>query len=151
MPQTIFTGHTDAEAVNNSDKGTTFYRDLNLYFNKNPVTGDISAVTDVQDIKRAVRNIILLNTWDKPFHPELGPNVRGALFENYDIPTITDVAAKITRTVNKYEPRVRIIEVLIPEPELQVDSNTLRIFISFFLKSAPNIAEELELILKRAR
>ena len=31
--------------------------------------------------KRSVRNLILLNSYEKPFHPEIGGDVRGLLFE----------------------------------------------------------------------
>ena len=66
MPATQYTGFTDAESVNNSKRSTLIYKDLNLYFTRNPVTSDVSTVTDVQDIKRAVRNIVLLNPGEKP-------------------------------------------------------------------------------------
>ena len=67
MPATQYTAFTDAEAVNNSSQSTFIYKDLNLYFTRNPVTSDVSTVTDVQDIKRAVRHIVLLNPGEKPF------------------------------------------------------------------------------------
>ncbi len=69
MPATQYTAYTDAESVNNSSQSTFIYKDLNLYFTCNPVTSDVSMVTDGQDIKRDVRNIDLLNPGGQLFHP----------------------------------------------------------------------------------
>ena len=65
-------GFSDAQSVNNSKRDTFLYKDLNLFFTPNPVTKDVSKVTDVQAIKRSVRNLVLLNPGEKPFHPEIG-------------------------------------------------------------------------------
>ena len=71
MAKTINTWADDAQSVNQSSKTTFVYKDISLYFTRNPVSGDISQVTDVQDIKRSVRNLVLTNRWDRPFHPEI--------------------------------------------------------------------------------
>ena len=44
--------------------------DLDLFFGKKTSDNDISKVTDVQSVKRSIRNLVLLNVYDKPFHPE---------------------------------------------------------------------------------
>ena len=59
------TGFNDAESVNNSSQSTFIYKDLSLFFNRNPVTSDVATVTDVQDIKRAVKHINALVKADK--------------------------------------------------------------------------------------
>ena len=71
-------GYKDAQSVNNSPRSTFLYKDLTLFFTPNPVTGDVSSVTDVQAIKRSVRNLVLLNPAEKPLHPEIGTVVRDA-------------------------------------------------------------------------
>jgi hypothetical protein len=77
-------GFSDAQSVNNSSKEIHFlYKDLNLFFTPNPVTKDVSKVTDVQAIKRSVRNLVLLNPGEKPFHPEIGTGIRASLFEGF--------------------------------------------------------------------
>ena len=43
-------GFTDAQGVNNSPRDTYIYKDFSLFFTPNPVTGDVTMVTDVQDI-----------------------------------------------------------------------------------------------------
>lgn len=152
MPATQYTGFTDAEAVNNSKQSTFIYKDLNLYFTRNPVTSDVSTVTDVQDIKRAVRHIVLLNPGEKPFHPEIGTGVRGALFENFTPPILQALRDRISAVVTRYEPRVTVREVSFGDPESQrMDNNELRCQITFVINNAPQVLEEVELMLQRVR
>ena len=152
MPATQYTGFTDAESVNNSKRSTFIYKDLNLYFTRNPVTSDVSTVTDVQDIKRAVRNIVLLNPGEKPFHPEIGTGVRGALFENFTPPILQALRDRIEAVVRRYEPRVTVQSVSFGDPDSQrMDNNELRCQISFVINNAPQIIEEVDLMLQRVR
>ena len=44
------TGFNDAESVNNSSQSTFIYKDLSLFFNRNPVTSDVATVTDADTI-----------------------------------------------------------------------------------------------------
>ena len=152
MPATQYTGFTDAESVNNSKQSTFIYKDLNLYFTRNPVTSDVSTVTDVQDIKRAVRNIVLLNPGEKPFHPEIGTGVRGALFENFTPPILQVLRNRIEAVVTRYEPRVTVQSVSFGDPDSQrMDNNELRCQISFVINNVPHITEEVDLMLQRVR
>ena len=152
MPATQYTGFTDAESVNNSKQSTFIYKDLNLYFTRNPVTSDVSMVTDVQDIKRAVRNIVLLNPGEKPFHPEIGTGVRGALFENFTPPILQAMRDRIEAVIRRYEPRVTVRSVDFGDPDSQrMDNNELRCQISFVINNAPQIIEEVDLMLQRVR
>ena len=147
-----YTAYTDAESVNNSKQSTFIYKDLNLYFTRNPVTSDVSMVTDVQDIKRAVRHIVLLNPGEKPFHPEIGTGIRGALFENFTPPILQAMRDRIEAVVRRYEPRVTVQLVSFNDPDSQrMDNNELRCQISFVINNAPQIIEEVDLMLQRVR
>ena len=52
------------------------YRDLDLDFVPHPVTKDISIKTNDEAVKRSVRNLVLTNAYEKPFHPEISSDVR---------------------------------------------------------------------------
>ena len=152
MPATQYTAFTDAESVNNSKQSTFIYKDLNLYFTRNPVTSDVSMVTDVQDIKRAVRHIVLLNPGEKPFHPEIGTGIRGALFENYTPPILQAMRDRIEAVVRRYEPRVTVREVSFGDPDSQrLDNNELRCQITFVINNVPQDVHEVDLMLQRIR
>ena len=152
MPATQYTAFTDAESVNNSKQSTFIYKDLNLYFTRNPVTSDVSMVTDVQDIKRAVRHIVLLNPGEKPFHPEIGTGIRGALFENYTPPILQAMRDRIEAVVRRYEPRVTVREVSFGDLDSQrLDNNELRCQITFVINNVPQDVHEVDLMLQRIR
>jgi len=152
MAKTINAGFDDAQSVNQSSKTTFLYKDISLYFTKNPVTGDVTEVTDVQDIKRAVRNLILTNRFDHPFHPEIASRVRESLFELFTPITINIVRNAITEVLSLYEPRVTVTSVQVADPEYSyMDQNTLPIKIYFTINNAPETLEEVNVVLERIR
>ena len=71
----------DAQSQNTSDRNVRQYSDLDLFFTKKSSDSDISKVTDVQAVKRSIRNLVQLNTYEKPFHPEISGGVREMFFE----------------------------------------------------------------------
>jgi len=152
MAKTINAGFDDAESVNQSSKTTFLYKDISLYFTKNPVTGDVTEVTDVQDIKRSVRNLVLTNRFDRPFHPEIASRVRESLFEMFTPVTINVIRNAITEILTIYEPRVFVTAVEVADPEYSyMDQNTLPIKIFFTLQNAPETLEEVNVVLERIR
>ena len=66
---------------NNSKRATRLYKDIDLDFGRNVVTNDVNKLTDVEAVKRSVRNLIQTNHFERPFHPEICGNVRALLFE----------------------------------------------------------------------
>ena len=71
----------DAQLNNKSDRNVRQYADLDLFFGKKASNNDVSEITDIQAVKRSIRNLVLLNTFEKPFHPEISSGVRDMLFE----------------------------------------------------------------------
>ncbi len=152
MAKTINTGFDDAQSVNQSSRTTFVYRDISLYFTPNPVSGDVTQVTDVQDIKRSVRNLVLTNRWDRPFHPEIASRVREALFDMFTPVTINIIRNAIEDVLRIYEPRVDVTEIAVEDPEFNYqDQNTLPIKIFFTLKNAPQTLENVNVVLERIR
>ena len=74
--------YKDAQAKNNISRNVRQYSDLDLFFGKKLVGSDINKVTDIQAVKRSLRNLINLNTFEKPFHPEISGGIRELLFEH---------------------------------------------------------------------
>ena len=142
------TGFTDAESVNNSSQSTFIYKDLSLFFTRNPVTSDVATVTDVQDIKRAVKHIVLLNPGEKPFHPEIGTGVRAALFQNFTAPIKALLSSRIQEQLRKYEPRIEVTNVSFND---NIDNNELTCRIEFNVRNAPQQTEEVDIFLQRLR
>lgn len=82
------------------------YRDVNLNFERHPITGDILIKTDEKAIKQSIVNLVLLNYYDKPFRPGIGGDIQRTLFENFDTVTISVVKEELARLIKLYEPRV---------------------------------------------
>ena len=146
-------GFTDAESVNNSPRSNFIYRDFSLFFTRNPVTSDVATVTDIQDIKRAVKNIVLLNPGEKPFHPEIGTGVRAALFQNFTPPLMQALRARIEFVLQKYEPRisVTVVEFGKGNTAAMMDQNELAIRINFVINNVPQQIEAVDITLQRVR
>ena len=144
-------GYNDAEGVNNSPRSTYIYKDLSLFFTPNPVSGDVTMVTDVQDIKRSVRNLVMTNRFEKPFHPEIASHVRDLLFEPFSPVTINLLRNRIETVLINYEPRVTLTEVEVEDPDFQrMDNNELNVRIFFTLKNDPEI-QTVDVLLERVR
>ena len=142
------TGFDDAQSVNNSKRDNFLYKDISLYFTRNPVTSDVTTVTDIQDIKRAVRHIVLLNPGEKPFHPEIGTGVRAALFQNFTAPIKALLSSRIQEQLRKYEPRIEVTNVSFND---NIDNNELSCKIEFNVRNAPQQTEEVDIFLQRLR
>ena len=142
------TGFDDAQSVNNSPRDNFIYKDISLYFTRNPVTSDVTTVTDIQDIKRAVRHIVLLNPGEKPFHPEIGTGVRAALFQNFTAPIKALLSSRIQEQLRKYESRIEVTNVSFND---NIDNNELTCKIEFNVRNAPQQTEEVDIFLQRLR
>ena len=112
----------------------------------------MTQITDVQDIKRSVRNLVLTNRWDRPFHPEIASRVRESLFEMFTPVTFNIIRNAIEDVLRIYEPRVDVTDVVVEDPEFNnMDANTLPIKIFFTLKNAPETLENVNVVLERIR
>ncbi len=152
MPITINKGYDDAQVKNESPRSNFIYKDLNLFFTKNPLTKDVSKVTDVQAIKRSVRNLVLTDRGERLFHPEIGGDVKGSLFENFTPIMEVELQSAIKNVINIYEPRVVLEEVKVNDPSgNDLDNNRLRITIQFYLANVPEVLEEVDVFLNRIR
>ena len=139
---------TDAQGKNNIDRNVRQYTDLDLFFNKKATSKDISKVTDIQAVKRSVRNLILTNHYEKPFHPEIGSGVRGILFEQMTPLTAHILTRKIEDVIENFEPRARLISVT-AFPNL--DRNEYECTIEFYVVNTPTELGDLTVFLERLR
>ena len=148
--QQVNVGFSDAEGINNANVDTYIYKDLSLFFTPNPVSGDVTMVTDVQDIKRSVRNLVMTNRFEKPFHPEIASHVRDLLFERFTPITFNLLRNRIETVLANYEPRVSVTDVEIDDTGEAIDGNELNVRIFFTLKNDPQI-QSVDILLERVR
>jgi len=137
----------DATQTNESSRSSRIFKDLDLDFQKNTATSDIQKLTDVEAVKRSVRNLINTNHYERPFHPEIGSNLRAMLFELIT-PQMTHVISKqIDLLIKNYEPRCRLVQINV-QPD--IDRNGYRASISFYVVNYPEPVE-MEDFLERLR
>ena len=120
--------------TNQSKRSSRIYKDLNLDLQQNTATKDIQKMLDVESVKRSVRNLIKLNHYEKPFHPEIGSNLRGMLFENISPQMTHFIGKQIELLIKNYEPRCRLVQVRnLPD----LDRNGYFVSINFYVQNHP--------------
>lgn len=141
------TAFRDAESTNNSERSAQIYKDINLSFARHPLTGDIAFLTDIEAVKRSVRNLINTNFYERPFHPEIGSDVRSILFEPVSPPVANVLQRNIEDVIKNFEPRAELISVdVVPN----IDANAYAANIKFYVVNSPT-AVEVNIFLERLR
>ena len=138
----------DAQQTNESDRVVKEYVDLDLFFGRKSSNSDIQDLTNIKSVKRSIRNLILTNHFEKPFHPEIGSGVRDMLFENMTPVTAHILARKVEDVILNFEPRARLVGVR-AEPIL--DRNTYEVTIEFYVVNQPTELVDLSVMLERLR
>jgi len=139
--------YKDAQANNDISRNVKQYRDLDLFFSRKS-NNDVNKVTDIEAVKRSVRNLVLLNSYEKPFHPEIAGDVRGLLFELMTPLTSAVIARKIQDVIENFEPRARLTGVqAIPN----FDRNLYQVTVYFYVVNAPTELVEVTQLLERLR
>ena len=137
----------DSQTQSKSTKNSRSFRDLDLDFTRNAVTNDVNVVEDVTAIKRAVKNLVQTNYYERPFNPELGCGVRELLFENFTPMTAVFLKDKIAEVLQNYEPRVELYDIKVDD---DIDGNRLVIDIYFYVQGFPG-PQIVSTFLKRLR
>jgi len=139
--------YTDA-TYEGTNRASQVYSDIDLFFGPKSGTDDVNKVINVVAVKRSVRNLILTNPYEKPFHPEIGSGVRGILFEPMTPITAHVLGMKVEEVIENFEPRARLVGVrAIPN----FDNNAYDITIEFYVLNAPTELVSMEVLLERLR
>ena len=137
----------DAQSQNTA-RSTRQYSDLDLFFGKKTSNADIQKVTDVQAVKRSLRNLVQLNTYEKPFHPEIAGGVREMLFEPMSPILAAMIARKVEDVIENFEPRARLVSVR-SLPDL--DRNAYEVIVEFYVVNTPTELVDISIMLERLR
>ena len=116
----------------------TKFTDLDLNFARNPLTKDVNILQDESAIKRSLKNIILTNTYEKPFMPEFKGNVTAMLFEPFTDLTVIRLEKGIRDAILSYEPRVVLQDVIV---EGDPDRNRFIVTIRFQIRNTSKVSE----------
>jgi len=128
-------------------RSTRTFSDLDLNFGMHPVTRDVVLKYDDQAIKASVRNLVLTQNYERPFHSEIGSQIRGLLFENATPMLNIMLKRAITDTIVNFEPRVKLNDVVVT---VSPDNNEVYVSIYFTIINTTRPLQ-VDLILTRTR
>lgn len=108
------------------------YKDIDLNFEKHPITGDILFKYDEKAIKQSIINLVLLNYYDKPFRPDIGGDIQRMMFENPEENGNIEILKEcISKMIVLYEPRVVYKGTVV---KVNLDENALFVTIYFKIR-----------------
>lgn len=109
---------------------TRTFSDLDFNFTRHPVTNDVVRKLDEEAIKQSVKNLVLTQNYERPFHSEIGSQIRGLLFEPASPMTAMLLKRAISDTIINFEPRVSLVDVSV---RYTPDSNAISVTIEFVI------------------
>ena len=109
---------------------TKDYSDLDLNFIVHPVRKDINKNTGASAVIGSVKNLLLTGHYEKPFHPEIGSNIRKMLFEPMDAIVATNLENEIVQVLSNFEPRVKGSSIIVKP---NYDKNGFTVDLQFFI------------------
>ena len=128
-------------------RNTRTFSDLDLSFAMHPGTHDVVRKYDEEAIKAAVKNLVLTQNYERPFHSEIGSQIRGLLFEPATPMLNVMLKRAITDTIINFEPRVKLNEVLVT---VSPDNNEVYVSIYFTIINTTRPVQ-VDLVLTRTR
>ena len=121
--------------------------DLDLDFDVHPNTKQLNLLFGDDAVVRSLKNLVMTNFYEKPFHPEIGCNVQAMLFENIMPATADSIKQAIVETIDNYEPRVSLDNIKVdPKP----DENGYVVQMEFFIINQTTV-RRLQFFLERVR
>ena len=124
------------------------FLDLSASFKNNPLSNDLIGLKNENAIARSVRNLILTTQGERPFQPVLGSNVNNLLFDNMDKLTASTLKDEIRNTIENYEPRVELEDIIV-DPNF--DNNEFNVTIQYYIVGIDVPEQELSFVLESTR
>ena len=124
------------------------FKDISMTFQANPLNFDLIGLKNENAIARSVRNIVFTLPGEKFFDEEFGSRISGSLFENIDDISADIIVDEITQSIERYEPRVDLINV---EAFPDFDNNSFDVLIFYHIIGADVPPQELQFALQSTR
>jgi phage baseplate assembly protein W len=124
------------------------FKDLSMSFQVNPLNYDLIALKNESAIARSIRNLVLTYPGERFFNENLGSRVSRSLFENLDEISASVIKDEIENTIQNYEPRVNLIEVVV---EPNYDNNEFNVTINYRIVGIDVLPQQLSFALQPTR
>ena len=132
----------------NETNSTRVYRDINLNLSQNPITNDVTTVTDANAVKRSINNLLRTNHYERPFHPEIGSAIQHLLFDPYGPITANRIKRTVEETIANFESRARVTLV---ECNPLEDTNDYSVIIHFYVENVTAELQSMQTVLEQVR
>ncbi len=124
------------------------FKDVSMTFQINPLNQDLIVLKNETAIARSIRNIVFTVPGEKFFQENFGSRISESLFENIDEVSALEIKDEITESINRFEPRVRLISVdAIPDYQ----GNAFNVLIVYEIIGIDTPAQQLEFVLQSTR
>ncbi len=90
---------------------TRVYKDIDLSFKVNALSGDVGKKFDTNSVKQSLMNLLMIAPYERKFHPEKGSPLANLLFENMTPGLEQTIKIAIKQVIENWEPRVRLVNV----------------------------------------
>ena len=124
------------------------FKDISATFQKSPINDDLIILKNTNAIARSIRNLVLTIPGEKPFQPDIGSNISQMLFENMDKLTAAALKDEIITTIENYEPRVDVNDVIC---EPNYDNNEYHVTVKYYIIGIDVPEQELSFALEPTR
>tara|TARA_Y100001960_G_C14566159_1_gene773346 strand:- start:71 stop:472 length:402 start_codon:yes stop_codon:yes gene_type:complete len=124
------------------------FKDVSATFQINPLNRDLIQLKNATAIARSLRNLIMTVPGERPFNPVLGSNVTSLLFETLDNLTASSIKSEIINTIENFEPRVKLNEVIV---KANPDENQFDVLIQYYVIGIDVPPQELTFALEPTR
>jgi phage baseplate assembly protein W len=88
------------------------WKDFDANFEVDPITGDFGVVQDAEAVEQALSNCILITKESLQFDLDFGPDHKYYLTKFASGPLISLFRTELENTINNYEPRVVVNDIL---------------------------------------
>ena len=124
------------------------FKDISASFQTNPLNDDLIAIKNETAIARSIRNIVFTLPGEKFFDPDFGSDISAALFENIDPTSAEFIRTQITASINNFEPRVNLLDVVTAP---YYDQNAFNVSIKYEIIGIDVPAQQLDFVLQPTR
>ena len=124
------------------------FKDISATFKINPINNDLIGLVNYNAIARSVRNLILTIPGERPFNPVLGSNVTALLFNPLDNITASSIKSEIETTIDNFEPRIELNEVIVRP---NAEQHRFDVLIKYYIVGLPLDVQEIKIALVPTR
>jgi phage baseplate assembly protein W len=131
-----------------SERISKAFKDISLSFQVNPLNYDLIAIKNETAIARSIRNLVLTQPGERFFNQNLGSKVNQSLFENIDDISASILRDEIRNTIQNYEPRVELIDVVVTP---NYDDYEFSVNVSYYIVGVDVSPQQLSFALQPTR